>query len=351
MKKSLIALPLINFLVGCGGDDAPTINDEYIQQNAKATQQRLFISEMERSSSFHRYDYASDEHQYISQGDAHENSERCTSYSTMLCMQGSNPSNVLDPQWESKRDALDYDYDELRTVRFRTADEVANPETDLFPVYIEKNSHYTAAREASIVSALKAIEESAGQRIFQYDEQNELKIRYTNFAQYSGEQINTGITNNLWDGYNPHSGLPNTDETERDSYQKLMTQDGVSGGLVIAYGTNFKSETSQCDYFKANASIGPYIMDIQTYMIDEDGYFSPDNWLWVNLGQAYETCNNMSSISHSIIVHEIAHIVGMTAHIQDFGNGGAWGSGPAALLKAIYAAPTNTPYQQLTVAE
>ena len=352
MKKNLIWLSIVSILAGCGGDDAPDITDEYIQKNAKATQQRLFITDMEQSSYFHRYDYATDSAPYISQGEAHENSERCTSYSTMLCMEGANPENMDDEQWQEKRDALNYDYDELRTVRFRTANEVSNPETDLLPVYIEKNSHYTAEREAAIVSALQTIEADAGQRIFQYDEQNVVKIRYSNFAQYSGEQVNTGIANNLWDGFNPHSGLPSTGTTGRDSYQKLMTQDSVSGGLIISYGSNFRSPVDQCNLFKANATVAPYISDIQTYLIDEDGYFSPNNWLWVNLGQAYETCNNMSAISRELIVHEVAHIVGMAAHISGFGDeSGIWSTGSAAVLKAIYAAPTNTPYQQLTVAE
>lgn len=355
MKKNLISLSLISILVGCGGssgggDNSPSITDDYIQQNAKATQQKLFTSDMERTSSFYRYSFGSGS--YISKDVPHTNSERCTSYITMLCIEGSNPEDVQDPQWEAKRDSLNYDDNELRTVRFRTESEVNNPETELLPIYIEQNTHYTAAREAKIIKALKTIEADAGKRIFQYDEQNELKIRYTNFAQYSGEQDNTGIANNLWDGYNPHTGLPNTGASGRDSYQKLMAEDGVSGGLIISYGTNFKSPDDQCNYFKANATAAPYIPDVPTYMVDGDGYFSRHNWLWVNLGQAYGTCNNMAAISHEIIVHEVAHIVGMASHISGFGdNNGIWSAGPAAVLKSIYAAPTNTHYQALTVAK
>lgn len=356
MKKSVISLSLVSILAGCGGSSdggksAPNITDEYIQENAKATQQRLFQSGVEQTNSFFRYDYVSGA-QYISADYAHPSSERCTSYFAMLCMEGSNPNDLNDPNWENKLAALNYDSEELRTIRFRTANEVANPETDLLPIYINKNSHFTPEREAAIIKALNTIEADAGQRIFQYDEQSALKIRYATFTQYNGEEITTGMANNLWDGYNPHSGLPSTGSEGRDSYQKLMTQDGITGGLFISYGTNFKSPDDQCNHFKANATNAPFISDPQTYTIDEQGYLSSNNWLWVNLGQDYSTCNNMSAISHELIVHEVAHIVGMAEHISGFGDSnGIWSSGPAAVLKAIYAAPTNTPYQKLTVAQ
>lgn len=349
MNKTLISLSLAALLAGCGGGDddkkAPVITDEYIQTNAKLTQQLLFASELRETSHFYRYDLS--ETPYPRQSAPHVDSERCSNYGTMICMEGSNPVDLRDPLWESKRDALDYDSEDIRTVRFRTSNEVGDPETELLPVYIEQNSHLTPAREAAIIRSVNRIEADAGQQIFQHNELGELRVRYTSFSQY--EAGHTGIGDNLWDGFNPYEESSSDELSDRDSYQKLRDQDGVRGGLVISFGTNWQSNPSDCAHFKANATTAPYISDPQTYMIDEDGYFSQNNWLWVNLGQANSTCNNMGGISDDIIVHEVAHVLGMISHIDGFGIGGIWSTGPAAVLKSIYTAPTNTPYEQLTV--
>ncbi|WP_210498792.1 hypothetical protein [Vibrio crassostreae] len=349
MNKTLISLSLAALLAGCGGGDddkkAPVITDEYIQTNAKLTQQPLFALDLRETSHFHRYEL--DEAFSPQKGTPHVDSERCSNHGSRLCMEGSNPDDLRDPLWQSKRDALDYDSEDVRTVRFRTANEVGDPETELLPIYIEKNSHLTPAREATIIRSIKRIEADAGQQIFQQDELGELRIRYTSFAQYSSGHY--GISDNLWDGFNPYEGLSGDNTDSRNSYQKLREQDGVNGGLVISYGTNWQSHASNCDHYKANATTAPYMSDPQTYMIDEDGYFSKDNWFWINLGQANGTCNNMGGISDEIIVHEVAHVLGMIGHLDGFGIGGIWSTGSAAVLKSIYTAPTNTPYEYLTV--
>jgi hypothetical protein len=361
-------------LTGCGSDSDdeynPTINDAFVQKNAKLSQQKYFVAldpcryqngngcvpddslTIEDSDTFWRYDFSNGA-SYVSAQYRHEDTERCSAY-TPLCMQKYGENGLIDSDWESHRDALDLSYEELRTVRYRTASEVNDPEVELLPVYINLSSEYTQARQNAIVKALEQIEADAGQRIFQFDESGKIKIRHADFSRYTFASETRGIAYNLWDGYEPPLGLPNTGPTARDTYEKLIAEDGVAGGLVISFGTNFDSsviEAGKCDFYKGNATNGPYIMDVQTYLVDKDGYFSSNQWMWVNLGQANDLCNNVHKVDHELIVHEVAHIVGLGNHFEGFGDSnGAWSTSAAAVLRAIYAAPVNTHYLELTVA-
>ncbi|MBV7317362.1 hypothetical protein [Shewanella sp. NIFS-20-20] len=344
-KKQLLALTFSTVLVsGCGGgddssdnNDGSNIADSVVQQLVKETQSRIFQNVTQKEVFYVRHDENGNEHI------EHTDSRRCQG--NMVCMEHSNAAHQqFDPQHEDNLAALNLSKDDVRITRFRNANEVNNPDSDLLPVYINENKHLTPQREQMIRDALKQIEHIAGQQIFQTE------IRYSQITQYDAlfeaEYAYVGSElSNLWDGFISGQGVPATEAQVGDSYKKLIARDGVNGGLILAWGTVFRSS---CEGSLANASSIPLVMGQPSYFIDNEGYLTNESFNWVNLGQAHSQCTNMDKISHDVIVHEIAHAIGLSEHFTHFGNHGVFGGNAKAVLSSLYNNPVNSLYSEIT---
>lgn len=201
-----------------------------------------------------------------------------------------------------------------------------------------------------VLSAIARIENTIGQQVFQST------IRTADFTQFTADDPAEN-TENVYDGWNPRTGYPVDGDGKGDSYIKLKDRDGVNGALIFSFGTNGRY-SGRCEESVANVDTQPYpdALSMPSYIVDGEGYITNENWNWVNLGRydngngvAGEVCHSVNNVTEDMIVHEIAHALGLAEHFSGFGIDGVWTSYPAAILKSLYNNPTNTLYTILSV--
>jgi hypothetical protein len=149
----------------------------------------------------------------------------------------------------------------------------------------------------------------------------------------------------------PNSALYGT-LIESDSYKEIIGKYGVRGAITISFGTTVSfADPEPCSMYKANFSTFPFDGGNTGYFLDEKAYITNANWHMVNLGQHSQYCNNLDTIDEELIIHELAHAIGLHGHFEGFGEGAVWSEQAAAVLRAIYNHPVATPYDQLSVVE
>ncbi|OEE83124.1 hypothetical protein A1OQ_19280 [Enterovibrio norvegicus FF-162] len=118
---------------------------------------------------------------------------------------------------------------------------------------------------------------------------------------------------------------------------------GILGGLVIAQGTGFYSKgfSDSPQNMCANASMAPYDGSM-ALLIDPTSYtYAGDTLLWVNMG------NGQCSWDSDIVVHEMAHAMGMYNHLD--GYFGSWSTTAMDILATLYGNPAGTAYSSLVI--
>jgi len=384
MKRiNFLASAITLALVGCGGSDdsaSQVIDDAFIQESVTATQGMTRIL----SNSFsNMYEYGTD-------GTIFPVSTDGTYCGFGACLDSQNMSSPeQDAAWATLS-ALNIQ--EGKTLRYRTESEVngvslSEPVSDdgysrLVTVFINDNEHLTPARRALILDAVETIEAQVGVKIFndeildvnlaQFDadfyleEERKLKESiekgdgtYVTAKQYrnlwKGHTYNSDTTRNYDAGTTTHTDLDHPlygNVIETDSYEEISEYYGVRGAITISYGTTHAVlDSSECSNYKANHSTFPFYGGDTGFKVDDKAYFTNSNWHMVNLGSHNSTCKNMDTITKDIIIHELGHALGLSAHFSGFGMDGIWDERAIAVLKAIYHNPIATPINELTVVE
>lgn len=114
----------------------------------------------------------------------------------------------------------------------------------------------------------------------------------------------------------------------------------ISGGIIFSIDTAFFSHqyTTNPSTMCANASIGPYDGGISISVDPSTHTFDPNTLMWVNLG------NRKCSWDNGIVLHEMAHALGLFHHFDYFGK---WNTTSMAVLKLLYRNPAGTPFYAL----
>lgn len=118
---------------------------------------------------------------------------------------------------------------------------------------------------------------------------------------------------------------------------------GIIGGLVISEGSGYYDSGMAPDpqSMCANASIAPYSGGISIQIYGNTHTYTETTLMWANLG------NGQCSWDSDIVVHEIAHAMGMFKHV-DHDHFGKWGSTAMDMLDTMYKNLAGTPFNALT---
>ncbi|WP_210499170.1 hypothetical protein [Vibrio crassostreae] len=381
MKKSVFAIAVAAVLSGCGGSDGgsgggtPTpsyeINDKFVQDSIYFTQGDLFLTGTFNTESLfweHGNIFPNDPvYRYDGEYGARCNAGACAESNGLTPEDAQEVVNSLDAMGIA----------DGATIRYRTADEVNgvdqhNPvdsdgQSRLQTVMINVNDQLTPERRQLILDAVAQIQEDAGVQLFN-DEIVEIDMSHISVDDYV-EDLSAHIpeykyqNENTWRGvtynddgthkYNPDTATDEYgDPTKSDSYEKIIAEHGVRGGVIISYGTGMATTgADSCKMYKANVSGFPFVGNGLGHIVDKNAYITNKNFHWVNLGQHTQYCQNLHYIDKETIVHELAHAVGLHGHFEGFGIGGVWDDRAKAVLRSLYNTPVGTPYDQMTVVE
>ncbi|MBM7035397.1 hypothetical protein [Vibrio ulleungensis] len=115
---------------------------------------------------------------------------------------------------------------------------------------------------------------------------------------------------------------------------------GITGGIVFSIDSAFYSHqyTTNPNTMCANAGQGPYDGGLSINVDTNTHTFEPSTLLWVNLG------NRQCSWDKGIVLHEMAHALGLFHHFDYFGK---WNTTSMAVLKMLYRNPAGTPFYAL----
>lgn len=125
------------------------------------------------------------------------------------------------------------------------------------------------------------------------------------------------------------------DETTFKNHHQII------GGIVIStgaayYDTDFSSDP---DSMCANASSAPYSGSLSVVVDPTPHTYNDTTLLWVNMG------NGQCEWGQDMVVHEIAHAMGMFHHLDDYF--GLWSETAMRILSTLYGNPAGTPYDEL----
>ncbi|MGR5065017.1 hypothetical protein [Photobacterium sp. DNB22_13_2] len=154
------------------------------------------------------------------------------------------------------------------------------------------------------------------------------------------------------------SQLPDHYELQKD-YTGLDAQ----GGIIFSLGTAT---------MHGNVSSGPNSGNLAGVLVDNESVLLGDKgWTWLNLDSPVGLCHNLKDqsavnnegtciASNEVAIHEFAHIffagrmyennLGYSGHFPGFGaDGGVFDERAKAVLRTLYANPTNTPVESVEV--
>ncbi|MGR5118138.1 hypothetical protein ACPV5W_05285 [Vibrio astriarenae] len=125
-----------------------------------------------------------------------------------------------------------------------------------------------------------------------------------------------------------------------DSYS-FKSRHGINGGIIFSIDTAFYSHQWGTDpsFMCANAGQGPYDGGMQISVVSNTHTFGDDTLVWVNLG------NRQCSWDKGIVLHEMAHALGLFQHFDYFGK---WNTTSMAVLKLLYKNAPGTPFHSLS---
>lgn len=122
----------------------------------------------------------------------------------------------------------------------------------------------------------------------------------------------------------------------------FQSRHGINGGIVFAIDTAFYSHqysfspSTMC----ANASHAPYDGGMAIDIDSNTQTYRSDTLLWVNLG------NRQCSWDKAIVLHEMAHVLGLFQHFEYYGS---WNTTSMAVLKLLYRNHPGTPFHSLSL--
>lgn len=375
IKSNLFSLFAVSVIVGCGGSDsdgnAPStpITDEFVQANALIAQGS-------------NVKYLSDAGaMYEHRPDGFATGEEASYCGAATCF-SANDLQEQESYFDAKNELLALDLAAGKTFRYRDDSLVNgvslsspvddNGESRLATIFLNDNGQLSPQRREMIVNAVTSLEEQIGLKLFNdeindvYLGQFELSDYYENFGTEEAEY--KGQNQNLWHGHTYHddgSYKHNADTAvhldvdsihygsliEGDSYQELTDKFGVRGAITFSFGTAMATSAAYCKSVKANFSTFPFDGGSTGFILDKHAYISNSNWHFVHLGQNNAFCNNMDVINEEIIIHELAHALGLVQHFDGFGINAVWSKQAAAVLRAIYHHPVATPFNELSLVE
>lgn len=119
---------------------------------------------------------------------------------------------------------------------------------------------------------------------------------------------------------------------------------GIIGGMVLSTGTGFydKTYSSSPQNMCANSSDAPYTGNNNIVVNETTHTYSTQELMWSNMG--HDRC----SWSSDMAVHEIAHGMGMYAHVEPYF--GLWSTTAMDALDTIYSNPAGTLFADLVPA-
>ncbi len=115
---------------------------------------------------------------------------------------------------------------------------------------------------------------------------------------------------------------------------------GIQGGIIFALDTSFYSHEYSFDpgSMCASASTAPYDGGVSIDVNNNNHTFDTNTLMWVNLG------NGQCNWDRGIVLHEMAHALGLFHHFDYFGK---WNTTSMAVLKLLYNNPPGTPFYAL----
>ncbi|MDR9825759.1 hypothetical protein RCJ22_09100, partial [Vibrio sp. FNV 38] len=121
----------------------------------------------------------------------------------------------------------------------------------------------------------------------------------------------------------------------------FQSRHGINGGIIFSIDTAFYSHQWSTDpsLMCANAGQGPYDGGLNIAIDNNTHTFRDDTVVWVNLG------NRQCSWDKGIVLHEMAHALGLFQHFDYFGK---WNTTSMAVLKLLYRNAPGTPFDTLS---
>lgn len=115
------------------------------------------------------------------------------------------------------------------------------------------------------------------------------------------------------------------------------------GGIVFSLGTAYVPDGST-DYANYCANASNYLNASQyENPYTSNATFTTRKLTFLNIDNIGCTSSNM------IVVHEVAHAIGLLQHFSDYGLTDSWGSTTESVLKTLYFNSPNTPYTDAVV--